>query len=108
MTKGMALAFVLLAGTARADIFDAAAISASVADVVTTEVALSRGYVEQNIQNRGARLAANALLTSGTLLLAREIKKSGHPGWARALKVAHIAVFSGIAIKNARTMRGGR
>ena len=98
---------VALSSPARADVFDALAIGAAAGDVVTTELALRRGFVEQNLGNRGARVGANALLTGGTLLAARELKKAGHPGWAKVVKIATAAGWGYIAARNVRTMRGG-
>lgn len=88
-----------------ADLFDAAAISGAVADIATTEVGLRRGYVEQNIQQRGPRIAANVALTGGCLALGRYYEKQGHKGWGRVLKLVPAVVFGGAAIKNIQTMR---
>lgn len=101
-------ALLLLGSFAQADVFDAAAITAAASDVVITETALRRGFVEQNIQNRGLRVGANIALTGGVLLAAHEVEKSGHKGWARAIKVAYTLTFVAIAGKNLHTMRGGR
>lgn len=94
------------ASPASADVFDALAISGAAADVVTTEVGLRRGFVEQNIQNRGFRIGANVALTSGCLLGARELEREGHRGWAKVLKAVPFVVFGGAAVKNIHTMRG--
>jgi hypothetical protein len=96
-----------LAPQAHADIFDVMAVGAATSDVVTTEAALRRGFVESNLQNRGVRVGANVLLTGATLLAAREVKKAGHPGWAKAIKVATILGWGYIAARNVRTMQGG-
>jgi hypothetical protein len=109
MRRAVVVAGVLLAlsSPARADVFDALAIAGAASDVVTTEAALRRGFVESNLQNRGARVGANVLLTGGMLLAARELKKSGHPGWSKALKLATAAGWGYIAARNVRTMQGG-
>ena len=101
----LVLLFLLSASPARADIFDALAIAGAAGDVVTTEVGLSRGYVEQNIQNRPLRIGANVALTSTCLLAARHYEKEGRRGWAKVLKLVPFVVFGGAAIKNFHTMR---
>jgi hypothetical protein len=103
--KRLAFALFLLAPAARADIFDAAAIAGAAGDIVTTEVGLHRGYVEQNIQNRPLRIGMNVALTSTCLLAARHYEKEGHRGWAKVLKLVPFAVFGGAAVKNLHTMR---
>jgi len=112
MNRGIAAtaflaALALAPAPARADVFDALAISAAASDVVTTELALRQGFVESNIQNRGVRVGANVALTSGMLLVARELQKSGHKGSARALKIATALTWGYIAARNIRTMQGG-
>ena len=97
--------FLLAPSTARADIFDALAIAGAAGDVVTTEVGLSRGYVEQNIQNRPLRIGMNVALTSTCLLAALHYEREGHRGWAKVLKLVPFAVFGGAAVHNAIIMR---
>lgn len=92
-------------GAWAADLFDAMAISGAVADIATTEVGLHRGYVEQNIQQRGPRIAANVLLTGTCLALGRHYEKQGHKGWAKVLKLVPFVVFGGAAVHNAIVMR---
>jgi hypothetical protein len=102
------VAFLAISTPARADVFDALAIAGAASDVVTTEVALNRGFVEQNIQNRPMRIGANVALTGGMLLAAREFDKAGHKGSARIVKVATFLLWSHFAVKNIQTMRGAR
>lgn len=105
------LAVVLLlcsAGPAYADVFDAAAIAGAAGDIVTTELALKRGFVEQNIQQRGPRIGANVLLTGVCLVSGRELERQGHRGWAKAVKLVPAVVLGGFAIKNWQTMRASR
>jgi hypothetical protein len=108
MKRALTVVLVLLGSTARADIFDALAVAGAAADVVTTETALRRGFVEQNIGNRGARVGANIALTGACLLAAHEVQRQGHRGWAKALKLTPAVLFGGMAIKNLSTMRSTR
>ena len=103
--KRLLVLLLLAAPAARADVFDALAVGAAASDVVTTEAALNRGYVETRLQNRGARIGANALLTSGTLLAAHELKKSGHRGWSKAVKIGLALGWGTCAALNVRTMQ---
>lgn len=106
--KRLILLLILAAPAAHADVFDAAAIAGSVGDVVTTEVGLSRGFVEQNIQQRPLRIGMNVVLTGTCLLAARHYEKEGHRGWSKVLKLVPAVVFGGAAIHNAMVMRRGR
>jgi len=108
MRAVMVVALLLAGSVARADIFDAAAIAGAAGDIVTTEMGLKRGFVEQNIQTRGPRIGANVLLTSACLFAGREVQKQGHKGWAKAVKLVPFVMFGGAAIKNLSAMRGGR
>jgi hypothetical protein len=104
---GAVLVLLLMASGARADVFDAVAISAAASDVVSTEVALKQGYVEQNIQVRGLRVGANVVLTGVTLLAAHELERNGHKGWSRAIKVGLALAWGLNTARNVRTMNGG-
>jgi hypothetical protein len=106
--RRLLVALLLAASTAQADIFTAAAIAGAVGDIATTEVALSRGFAEKNIQSRPLRIGANVVLTGTLLLTAREFEKGGHKGWARAIRLVPAVVFGGYALKNLHTMWGGR
>jgi hypothetical protein len=101
----LTLALLPFGAWAEADVFDAVAISAAVSDVVITETALRRGFEEQNIGHRGARVAANIALTGTVLYAAHVVENDGHKGWARAIKVGYTLAFVAIAGKNIATMR---
>jgi len=105
MRRAFVAIFLLSAPCAKADIFDALAVAGAAGDVVTTEIGLHRGYVEQNIQNRPLRIGMNVALTSTCLLAARHYEKEGHRGWAKVLKLVPVVVFGGAAVKNLHTMR---
>lgn len=108
MNRLIALAtLTLFASSAQADVFDALAVAAAASDVVTTEVALRRGFVESNLQNRNVRIGANVALTGAALFAAHELKKSGHKGSARAVQIATILTWGFIAARNVKTMQGG-
>ena len=78
----LAVALVLLAASAGADVFTAAAIAGAAGDIVTTEVGLRRGFVEQNIQqppaaHRDERAAHRDMPTGGAALQTSRATRAG-------------------------------
>jgi hypothetical protein len=90
-------------GAWRAD--TAIATAGQLADLVSTEVALSRsGTREANplIANRGVRIPAKLAVAATTSLACYELRKRGRNGTARALAIASFVVGAAAAIHNAR------
>ena len=77
-------------------------IGASLADLASTEYALSTGLEEQNplARRRGARIALKAIATGAVLWTYRTLEKHGHHGWARFILVWSVALWAGAAAWN--------
>ncbi len=99
------IAASILAGTgASADTLDELVIGASAADLVTSEIALSRpGTAEANPLG-GSTAARIALKVAGTAAVLVVSRKVGHKT-SRVLKVIAFLAWSGAAVHNATVRR---
>jgi hypothetical protein len=108
----MAASLFLLADVACPDILDVLVIASGAADLYTTEWALraSPSLHEQNplMQSPAARIGLKTLGTVGTVAGSRYLIRHGHPRAAKVVKVAVIALWSGLAAQNAIRARSGR
>lgn len=102
----------LLASPARADrkTEEILMVVGAGADLISTEVALSRGLEEWHPlgQKRWQRIAIKSVSVVSVTYLARKLEKHGHDRWARVLRYAHIGVGFGAASWNTHvTIRWG-
>lgn len=95
-----ALAWMMSGCSARSQ--EIAVVSAASMDVVSTEVALSRGGSEANplMKDRTARVLGKAGATAITVLLARELEDSGHEKAASILRWSTFTLWTGAAAWN--------
>ena len=79
-----------------------------VADLVSTEIALSRpGTREGNalLGSRAVRIPAKLGVAAATSLACYELRRSDHHGTARALSIVSLAVGAAAAVHNLRVAR---
>ncbi len=100
LVVALAVASCLLAGQpARADVLDSLVIGASAADLVTSEIALSRpGTTEANPlgPSTAARVAMKVAGTAAILVVSHKVNHKA----ARVLKVVAFLAWSGAAVHN--------
>lgn len=99
---------VILADKACPDTLgDSLVITAAVADLASTKVALARGGQEINtVSSLKGQAALHAVVAGGAIALAHEADKGGHKGWGRVLRIAPTVIFGGAAAWN--LTRGGK
>lgn len=78
------------------------------ADVVSTELALSRpGFRESNplVRERAIRIGLKAGVVAGLSVACHELRKRNKPGHARLLAIVGFSVGAAAAVHNVRTMQ---
>ena len=100
MTRPASALLLLLLGTpvsADQKLEEVVLISAAAADLISTELALSRGGAQEAnplLENRAVRISAKAASTALILLLARKLQEN-HPKLASTLRWTGVAFSAG-------------
>jgi hypothetical protein len=81
------------------------------ADVLTTEIALSRAHLREGnplLRQRVLRIGLKAAVAAGSVVLCGELRRRGQPGKARIVAVAGFAIGAAAAVHNVRMVRRQR
>jgi len=104
--KCLALALLLAASTASADLGDSLILGASGADIITTEMALRRGGYEANPLMREPGVRVLSKLAAGVIVVwaHRKLKRDGHSTKAKLVVIIAVVLWGGAAVWNVRAM----
>lgn len=82
----------------------------ALADLASTELALSRGATEGNplVRDRGARFAVNAAVVGLSVIADRKLQRTGHRRAARVVRFSFVAMRVLVVASNLRTANRGR